>query len=348
MSHQSLRQAVLPDAGGVEEKLLDQFVSGNAFNALGVTAALGRVLAPSDDVTPGRIRLRWSAIRSGHGAWAAIQRAIGRWIQLEQRPYQIVGVAQAGFTGAQPGTLTDIWIPNMMFEAETFDAPNWNWLQVWGRLAPTVTGDTVQPIALTTLANFEERAGGRRGATQRAAESAIEVRDASTGLSQVRQEFERPLLALAAIVGVVLLIACSNVANLLLARGAARAARDGAARVDWRRPRPAAAAGPGRIKRAHAGGAALGVAVRLAAVPLIVGMLTTNENPVYLDARLDWRVLAVRGRARVLSRRCCSALRLRFGLRRPCRARPRRSATDATRPTPAWRVRSSQRRSGSA
>ena len=53
MSHQSLRQAVLPDAGGIEEKLRTQFVSGNAFAALGVTAAIGRVLAPSDDVTPG-------------------------------------------------------------------------------------------------------------------------------------------------------------------------------------------------------------------------------------------------------------------------------------------------------
>lgn len=73
MSHQWLRQAVLPDAGGAEEKLRVQFVSGNAFPALGVTAALGRVVAPSDDVTLGDTPSRSSAMRSGHGGSAAIR-----------------------------------------------------------------------------------------------------------------------------------------------------------------------------------------------------------------------------------------------------------------------------------
>src|SRR5918995_2779741 len=133
--------------------------------------------------------------------------ALGLWIQLEQQPYQIVGVAQAGFTGGQPGILTDIWIPNMMFQRDTFSAPNWNWLQIWGRLGPNVNRDGVQPIVLTTLANFELEHNARgKPRDQRAAESAIDVVEASTGLSQVRQDFERPLLALAAVVAVVLLI----------------------------------------------------------------------------------------------------------------------------------------------
>ena len=71
MSHQSLRQAVLPDAGGVEEKLRTQFVSGNAFDVLGVTAILGRVLAPSDDVTPGGA--------SGCGNQSCVLEAPARW-----------------------------------------------------------------------------------------------------------------------------------------------------------------------------------------------------------------------------------------------------------------------------
>ena len=122
MSQQSLRQAVLPDAGGVEEKLRTQFVSGNAFDVLGVTAILGRVLAPSDDVTPGGHQV---AVIS-HAFWTrrlgGDPDALGQWIQLEQQPYQIVGVAQAGFTGAQPGALTDIWVPNMMFQRESLSA----------------------------------------------------------------------------------------------------------------------------------------------------------------------------------------------------------------------------------
>jgi predicted permease len=293
MSQQSLRQAILPDAGGAEEKVQAQFVSGNAFNALGVTAALGRVLGPSDDVTPGGHPV---AVIS-HAFWTrrfgSRPEAIGLWLHLEQRPYQIVGVAQAGFTGAQPGILTDIWVPNMMFRAEAFNAPHWGWLQVWGRLAPSVTRDTVQPIVQTTLTNFEEEhAVGGEGKNQRAAESAIEIRTAATGLSQVRHEFERPLLALGAIVTVVLLIACSNVANLLLARGAARA-REMALRASI-------GAGRGRLLQlvlVESGvltlaSTVLGGLCALAAAPLIVGMLTTNENPVYLDVRLDWRVLA--------------------------------------------------------
>ena len=85
MSHQSLRQALLPDAGGVEEKLRTQFVSGNAFNALGVTPAIGRLLQPSDDVTPGGHPVAvvshafWKRRLGGNPA------ALGQWIQLEQK-----------------------------------------------------------------------------------------------------------------------------------------------------------------------------------------------------------------------------------------------------------------------
>jgi len=109
MSHQSLRQAVLPGAGGAEEKVMTQFVSGNAFDVLGVNAAIGRVLGPSDDLTPGAHPV---AVIS-HAFWmrrfGGNPGVLGLWVQLEQKPYQVVGVAQVGFTGGQPGVLTDIW-----------------------------------------------------------------------------------------------------------------------------------------------------------------------------------------------------------------------------------------------
>jgi len=291
MSHQSLRQALLPDGGGAEERLLTQFVSGNAFSALGVSAAIGRVLAPADDLTPGAHQV---AVVS-HAFWSrrlhADPNVLGSWIQVEQKPYQIVGVAQRGFSGAQPGVLTDVWLPNMMFNRESLQAPQWNWLQVWGRLPPGETPDAAQAIVQTAFANFEDdelvSKDGRRAPGSR-----LEIRPAASGYSQVRQEFERPLLTLAAIIGLVLLIACSNVANLLLARGVART-REMALR---------ASIGAGRTRLLQqiliesgvmtVAALILGVLASRIAVPFIVGMLTTNENPVYLDAHLDWRVLA--------------------------------------------------------
>ncbi len=292
MSYQSLRQALLPDGGGVEEKVLTQFVSGNAFDALGVNPSIGRLLGPKDDLNPGAHPVAvishafWTRRLGGNPA------VLGLWIQVEQKPYQVVGVAQSGFTGAQPGVLTDIWLPNMMSQPESLTNPHWNWLQIWGRLAPGVQRSAVQPIAFAALASIDDpdTPGGKPQDQQRA-ESSIDIVDASTGLSQVRQDFQRPLFALAALIGLVLLIACSNVANLLLARGAARR-REMALRASI-------GAGRGRLLQQALvesavltlAAAGIGVLGAIVTAPLVVGMLTTNENPVYLDARLDWRVL---------------------------------------------------------
>ena len=297
MSHQSLRQAILPDAGGVEEKVGTQFVSGNAFEVLGIRPALGRLLTPSDDRTLGAHQ----TVVISHAFWTrrlgGDPRIVGQWMTVEQKPYQIVGVAQAGFSGVHPGVLTDVWLPNMMFQAESLMSPTWHWLQVWGRLKPGVTRASAHPVVQASFMNFameQDDAKRDRSKTreQRAVELAIVLRDASAGVSQVRQTFQRPLIALAMIAVCVLLIACSNVANLLLARGAARG-REMSLR---------ASIGAGRARLLQqvlaessvltAAATALGILCAAVAARLIIGMISTSQNPIYVDVRLDWRVLA--------------------------------------------------------
>ena len=95
--------------------------------------------------------------------------------------YQVVGVAQAVFTGAQPGILTDVWLPNGCSSA-TRSRPRLNWLQVWGRLGPNATRGIVQPIVATTLTNFEAEQGAPNlTASSRRQNPAIEFVDAATG-----------------------------------------------------------------------------------------------------------------------------------------------------------------------
>jgi putative ABC transport system permease protein len=292
VSHQSLRQAILPDSGGVEEKVRAQFVSGNAFDVLGVRPSLGRLLKAADDVTPGGHQVAvishafWMRRLGGNPA------ALGQWVQLEQKPYQIVGVTQAGFTGTETGALTDIWVSNMMWNAASLTQPNWNWLQVWGRLRPGVDADAVRPIVHATLANFVgEQPSRPKPPGQAKAESALDVVSVNRGSSVLRRSFERPLWILGAIVVGLLLIACTNVANLLLARGAARE-REMVLRASI-------GAGRGRLLQQAlveaslltAAALALGLVFARVAVPLIVGMLSTNENPVHLEASVDGRVI---------------------------------------------------------
>jgi predicted permease len=292
VSHQSLRQAVLPDAKGIEEKLRTQFVSGNAFRTLGVMPAVGRLLDDADDVAPGAHQV---AVIS-HGFWTrrlgANPAVVGQWLHLEQRPYEIVGVTQRGFTGVQPGMLTDVWVPNQMFQRQSLTNAEWNWLYVWGRLRPDAGRDAIGPIASTAFATLaRERADRNKVPPPAASQFAIQAMGAATGFSGLRQEFARPLFALAVIVVAVLLIACSNVANLLLARGAARS-REMSLRASI-------GAGRGRLVQQiliessvlTLAATMLGIICAYAAVPVLVQMLATNENPVYLDVRLNVLVL---------------------------------------------------------
>jgi predicted permease len=205
-------------------------VSGNFFDVLGVHAALGRTLAADDDRTPDS-----RAVAVASYAWWTRQGqspfVLGKTVRIESTNYTIIGVAQRGFFGTTVGESPDLWIPLSM-EKEV--SPGWNGLNdkdfqslyLIARRKPEVSAG--QASAETNTLFRQIIRGEYLGAEPSPKELAslkhaeIELTPASRGLSQLRLEMSLPLEILMAVVALVLLIACANIANLLLARGVVR------------------------------------------------------------------------------------------------------------------------------
>ena len=149
--------------------------------------------------------------------------------------YEIVGVCQDGFTGTDPGIVTDVFVPTMM-HAQAVDKPTWSWLRTWVRLKPGMAPEPVRArLRAAVSANRLERVktwGGEmpRQRVEEYTKAAVFLEPASAGVSGMQRSYRRSLAVLAVVVALVLLIACANVANLMTAEAAARA-REMALRV---------------------------------------------------------------------------------------------------------------------
>ena len=218
---------------GNAESVGADLVTGNFFGVLGVRAAAGRLLAPSDDDAP----MAHPVVVLSHSYWvkrfAASPAVVNQTIHLNGFPMTVVGVSAAGFNGIFPGNMPDIYVPVTMLGAakptwKALDDPLFRWLNVMARTAPGMPMQTAQAAAAVAYRAALDAELARPGFhanafDQKAYRGArFELRAAGQGLNELRRNNQGPLIALSAMVGLVLLIACANVASLTIARATAR------------------------------------------------------------------------------------------------------------------------------
>jgi predicted permease len=212
-------------SGGEPEQTFAEFVSGNYFDVLGLEPALGRFFLPEEDKTPGS----HPVVVLGHGLWTrrfgGDPQVVGSVVRLNGHPFTIVGVAPSGFKGLTVLLGPDLWVPTMMQEQlgaaqfrDFFNDRRALFFNVFGRLRAGASreqaGANVAAIADSLAQEYPEPNKGRSARVMPLAEATV--------FPGFRNAFVLGGLVLSIIVGLVLLIACSNVANLMLAKAVAR------------------------------------------------------------------------------------------------------------------------------
>ncbi len=304
MSTQVMRPLRFWDAGGEKERLRTQYVSGDAFERLGVGAAAGRLFTAADDAAPGASAVAVVSYALWQRRFGGDPAIIGRSVEVvderarEVRPLQIIGVADARFIGVEPGRPTDVWMPYTMYNRRAFGNFNFNWFRVFGRVRDGVGVEAAQSVLQAAFANARRERADYYAVDHSPQDVArylatpVHLRSAANGPSPLRQQFERPLWILAAIAALVLIIAGSNVANLFLARTAARE-RELSLRLSI-------GASRGRVlQQVLIESALIAVAATVAglllaafAAPIVTNMLASPDDPARLELSLDWRLLA--------------------------------------------------------
>ena len=290
-------------AGGESHPVQGIWADGNFFSTLGVSARIGRVLTAADDRpgcgAPGAV-LSDAFWRRHFGAAPS---AIGQTLLLDGHPFEVIGVTPPSFFGVEVGRSFDVAVPLCAEPAVRGEQSGTGKLDVWfldviGRLKPGVTQEQADAqLAAMSKTLFSATLPGAYTPRDQSDYLAftLTTRDAGTGVSTLRANYSTPLWLLLGATGVVLLIACANLANLLLARATARE-REIAVRL-------AMGASRRRVVRQMiaesvliAGmGAAGGLLVADWLSRMLVAFLNTQSTRVFIDLGMDWRVFLFTG-----------------------------------------------------